>query len=72
MFRKKRNKRKLQYKKRRPHESSFEPNVNWTDVRKFYIIDIIEVIVDQEYEIVDPVNLYDSLTKTSEVCPDKI
>lgn len=46
-------KRKSQYKKRKPHESLFEPKANWNDVRKFCIVDIIEIVIDQEYFIID-------------------
>ena len=37
----------------KPHEILFEPNVTWKDAKKYCLIDLIEVILETEYEIIN-------------------
>jgi hypothetical protein len=50
---KKRRRKKIHVKSKKPIESLFEPNVNWRDVKKYHVIDIIEIVIETEYEVID-------------------
>jgi hypothetical protein len=49
----KKNKRKRKRKKEKPIESLFEPNANWKDVKRYFIIDVFQIVLETEYEIVE-------------------
>lgn len=51
------SKRKKRRKRKKPLESSFEPKVNWKDVRTYQIVDIIQVVLETEYELINAESL---------------